>query len=593
MSSNFTIFSSAISALNVNSLGLSIAGQNIANVNTPGYSRQRINIAPAEAQTSGTLEVGRGALVKDVQRIYDNFAEARLADASSENGQADARAEQLNQVQELFNEIGQDGISKFMSDFFNSFNGVAADPTATAPRLDALSKAGTLVQRLHSLSQALKDNRTSIDTAISSRIDKINSIAAEITDINDKINLSGGETLVLRDQRALKVRELSEMMDVKSVETSNGEFQVYFGNGLQLLSGVSRATLSTEANTNDLGHFKVMLTVGSGSAVDVSDRVTGGSLKGYLTARDTDIPAYEAKLNEVAYELATQVNLLHTSGYDLGGVTARKFFATLTSVAASTDLATNLRTSTGTKLQIASGDVITIGGNLGGAFSTTLTVSATTTLADIATAVQTALRAAAGASGTETAAVQGDGTIRVTSGATAITGLTLSIPSKTTFNTAFTFTTPITAGGGTGSSAALGVAGSDSAGLIAISSDVDGLPQQIAAASSAATLPAGNSIALQLVAIKDSSINFSTGSTTIGTFYSNLLSRVGTDAGQAARDQSFSSSVLSQSEQQRERISGVSIEEEQLDLARFQAAFQAASKLVAVAAEILKLLVEL
>ncbi|EKD42164.1 MAG: hypothetical protein ACD_73C00294G0002 [uncultured bacterium] len=209
----------------------------------------------------------------------------------------------------------------------------------------------------------------------------------------------------------------------------------------------------------------------------------------------------------------------------------------------------------------------------------------------MASSLQTKIRAAG--DGTETVTVQADGSLRVTAGATAISGLTMSITGKATFNTAFTFPTPIAIAGTGDSDTLTAGASSHAASLISLDSAVDGTPDSIAASDSSADLPGGNAIAISLAGLQSDLLSFSSGTTTFAGFYGDLLANIGSDSRSAQNKSEFAQSVFQQAELQRERISGVSLEEEQLNLIKYQTAFQAASRLVSVAADILKTLVEL
>lgn len=595
MGGNFTVFQTAVTALGTNTKALSVVGQNIANVNTPGYSRQTAILASANPQNLGGVELGLGVNVSDIKRIYDSFIEKRVKDANSALGRNDVKSEKLKQVENIFNEVNGDGLAKFVNNFFGSWNEVANDPASTSARLNVLSSSQIMTDRFHTLANNLNDSRTLINGDVSNVVTKINSLVTEITSLNEKIQNAGNNSMVYEDQRTQKVKELAQYLDVQTVNTSDGVFQVYAADGIQLVNGNTGATLATRVDTSNDNLYDVTLQYGNGSAVDISDRIVTGRLRGLLDVRDTEIPDYLDTLNQFAYEVATRVNNLHSAGYDLNGTTGVNFFDSLSDNAAGTDLATNIRNSTGQILGISVGDVITISGSVGGTAMAgqTLTVTATTTLADIATALQTGLRTVADGTLTETAAVQADGSILVSADAThSITGLTLSISGKTNFNTAMTFTTPI-AGGATGSSGQTRVMNSRSAELIDLNAAVDGNPRALAAASSASELPSGNTKAMSIIGLQTSSFSLSTGTSTFAAFYGDLLAQIGSDSQASANIADFSKAVLNQAEIERETVSGVSLEEEQLDLVKYQAAFQAASRLVKVASDVLDALANL
>ncbi len=597
---NFTIFESAVSALGTASQALSVAGQNIANVNTPGYSRQRAVLNSTQPQVIGGIELGRGVEVRQIQRVFDAFAELRLRDAAGQQKETSITASSLNQLEEIFNETGRDGLSTYMTDFFNSFNDLSSDPESVTARQNVLNKAGIMIGQFQKLSESLRNSRDLIDQQIKGTVNQVNYLSAEIYDLNSRIQQSSGDALTLKDERNLRVKELSELIDVTAIENTDGNYQVYTAGGLLLISNKEYATLSTISDSSNDGLVDIRFTVGSGAPSNVTDRISKGALKGLLDVRDVYIPSYQASLDELAYQVVKEVNDLHTSGYDLDGNALNEFFddnAFATQAAITSDLATELKNGAGQHLRVRVGDVISFTGSVGGTAMSgqSLTVTSSTTLDDIENALQAALRSVADGTLTETAVIQADGSIQVTSDAThAITNLQLSISGNSLFNTAFTYSTPIAAGGATASSDTIEVVDlSDAASLISLDAAVDGLPRGIVAASDPLTLPGGNDIALSLAGLQNASITFSSGSTKIGGFYGDLLARVGSDSSSKNKSAEFASSILRQAESQRETISGVSIDDEQIDLIRFQAAFSAASRLVSVANELLQKLVTL
>lgn len=589
MGSNFTVFQSAVTALTANSQALSVTSQNISNINTPGYSRQTVSFESRQPQVIGTIELGLGVEVGKILRSVDSFAELRLQEAKTANGYQESVAENLQSLESIFNELNTAGLAQFMSDFFNSFQEVSADPENITSRLAVLGKAEVLTQHFHSLSDGLDNAKSYIDTSIEDSVTGINELLQQISDLSVSISAAeDGAGLVLRDQRELALKDLAHYIDISAIETSDGTFQVYSTNGVQLVNGSTHADLSTSVNIDNDNRLDVNITIGNSNPTNITDRITDGYLGGLLSVRDDNIKTYERKLDEMAFEMSRQMNTVHNTGYSLDSATGLDFFRdVLTNYADVSEPLTQLRNSAGNRLGIGIGDTVTLGGTIAPtAISGTFTVDANSTLQDLADYVQTRLRVAG--AGTETAAVQADGSILVTAGATAITSLTLSITGNSAFNTVFTYSTPI-AISGTGDSGAL-LTATGTAGTIDLSSDVDGIPSGIAGAGSAAELPGGNSNILDILALQTTSFSFSTGTTTFTSFYGDFLSNLGSDSSTSKHSLEFTGGVLQQAQLDRERSSGVSLEEEQINLVKFQAAFQAASQLINVASKLLEIL---
>lgn len=595
MGTNFTVFESAVSALAANNQALSITANNIANVNTPGYSRQQIVLASRAPQTAGSVELGLGVDLKSILRTVDRFAELRLQESETNKAEYDALVTNIQQIETAFNEVGRDGLSKSITDFFNAFHDVANDPDSTSARDTVVNQGNILIDRFASLTRSLADARRLIDGDVQNKVDRINALATEINQLNLQISTSdAASSLTLRDQRQIKVREISSMVNVTSVETSDGIFQLYIGQGFQLVNGERSATLGTMANTDNDGHLDITLRVGNGAPANITNRLVGGSLKGSVDARDTYISGYQDTMDQLAYSIATELNNVHAAGYDLDGNTLVEFFdesSFNTEAATGTDLATGLHDADGDHLRIAVGDVITFSGTVTGAIGGSLTVTGTTTVNDIATALQTAIQAAG--AGTETVTVRPDGSLRVTAGATAITNLQLSITGKANFNAAFDYASPI-ASAGTGDSSALTETVTDGASrLLVLSAAVTTNVRSIAASSTAAGLPGDNTNALAMANLQTQNIGFPGGDTPFINYYSGLLSQIGNDSSTFQSRFDFADAVYRQSEVQREKISGVSLEEEQLNIIRYQSAFQAAGRLVDLAKQVLDILVNI
>ncbi|MBX7147967.1 flagellar hook-associated protein FlgK [bacterium] len=590
MGSNFTVFQSAVTALTANSQALSVTSQNISNINTPGYSRQTVSFETRQPQTIGTIELGLGVQIGSILRSVDSFAELRLQEANSDNGYQKSVSENLQALEAIFNEINTAGLSQFMSDFFNAFHEVSSDPESIASRLGVLGKADVLSQHFHTLSEGLDNAKEFIDTSINDSVAAINDLLRQISDLSVSINSTNDEAgLVLKDQRGQKLQELAHYLDISSIETSDGTFQVYTANGIQMVNGSTYATVATAVNIDNENQLDVTIAIGNNSTpVDLTNKISNGYLSGLISVRDDSILSYQRQIDELAFELSRQVNLIHQGGYALDGTTNLDFFDdVLTNYADTNEKLTQLRNSSGDRLDIGIGDTISIGGTVGvTAISGTLNVDKFTTLGDLASYVQTRLRAAG--DGTETAVIQSDGSILVTAGASAITGLTFSISGNSAFNSVFTYPTPI-AIAGTGDSGGL-VTATGVAESIGVSSDVEGAPAKLAAAGSSSELPGGNSNALDLVALQSSNIDLSTGSTNFTSFYGNLLAQIGSETSSAKHSLEFTDGVLQQAQLDRERTSGVSLEEEQINLVKFQAAFQAASQLINVASKLLEIL---
>lgn len=461
-----SFFVSAVSALHVSNRGMSLAGNNIANVNTKGYSKQYLSLRPRDPQMLGGVEIGLGIDVGTIARIHDTFIENRLLDAHNTKSEYETLSNRMSQVESVFNEVGQEGLSGFMTSFFQGFNEVATDASSIAARQNVLGRAEVMTDRFHTMDTNITQFRTDLNESIKSVLDKANSLIGEISTLTSKIkNFPAENVLVFNDERQAKLRELAEIIDIQSVETSDGDFQVY-SSGFPLVVGVTGGTFSVEADGANAGLWKIKYTIGNSTPTDVSDQITGGSIGKMMELRDTTLPGYRDRLDELAYRVSTSINTIHQTGFNLAGQNNLLFFTNLAAIAGS-------------------------------------------------------------------------------------------------------------------------------ARLISLHADVEGNPSGIAASSVAADIPSGNGTAKQLAGLQDANIVFTSGNTTALNYYSTLLSDIGIETGSAGTQSDFYKNVFVQTETERERASGVSIEEEEMDLVKFRAAYQAAARLISIGTEMLNILVNL
>src|SRR5579871_924623 len=299
-----------VTGLNAAQLGLSVAGHNIANVNTPGYSRQSIVQVEQPGQYTGSGFIGRGTSVETVARAYSQFAVAQARDLQSQVSQSSTLAQQLSQITgTLGNETS--GIGQALSQFFAGLQTLASTPSDPAVRATVLSDANALVQNMQSVGQQLTQQRADINTSIQSTVSDVNSYASQIADLNNRIasaTFSGQAPNDLLDQRDALVQKLAQDVQVSVTTSSDGSVNVFMGSGQSLVVGGSSFAVTTVASSRTPTDLQLAVLNSTGSTVPISDNTVGGGVLGaLLSSRDGTLTDTQNALGRIATVLATQV----------------------------------------------------------------------------------------------------------------------------------------------------------------------------------------------------------------------------------------------------------------------------------------------
>ncbi len=310
-----------ITALLANQRALTTTSQNIANVNTPGYSRQRVEFATHPPQFVGVGFLGNGVQITDITRVYDQFQYDQIRSSTTAFNQQDTLFRFSSQVDNLL--ANQDsGLQPVLNGMFSGIQDLANNPASIASRDVMLSSANDLTARLQILYDRLTGIHNSVSAEVTSAVNEVNSLAKGIADLNNTIvttsGNSSGEANDLLDQRDELISRLSSLVAVDTVEQSDGTVNVYIGNGQALVSGIDHQTLTTMRDEYDPSRLNVGFSFG-GSTVDISKQLTGGKLGGLLQFRSQVLDSSFNQLGRVAVGLTTTMNNQHQLGIDLNG----------------------------------------------------------------------------------------------------------------------------------------------------------------------------------------------------------------------------------------------------------------------------------
>ncbi|HET8871954.1 MAG TPA: flagellar hook-associated protein FlgK, partial [Aquabacterium sp.] len=288
-----SIFSISTRAMLANTSLLQTLSHNISNANTPGYSRQSVELATEGGQFSGAGFFGRGVRVQTVSRANDPFltreANTNLAASSSDQ----TRLDKLQQLEKIF-QTGESGIGYAASQVLNSFVDVANQPQDLSARQVVLARAQDLVSRVQTAGNQLSTIQAGVMADMKTTVAQINDYAKQIADINQKIAIaqgSGQSPNDLLDTRDELIKQLNTKVQVSTVSADDGTMSVFMGGGQRLVLGNLAEKLNVDVDDFDATKGRLSVVTPSGNVRLDQAAITGGSLKGLFQAQDSDIPA--------------------------------------------------------------------------------------------------------------------------------------------------------------------------------------------------------------------------------------------------------------------------------------------------------------
>jgi flagellar hook-associated protein 1 FlgK len=320
---------SAVKALRAHQLAVDVASHNIANAQSPGFSRQRVLLRPDGLNASDRNshdsilgKSGNGVTASEVTRVRDIFLDFQARQTSSSSTQYDAFSTALGRVELTFNEPGEDGIAGLMGKFFNAWHDVVNDPESPAARVALVHATTTLTSNLQRAANDLTTLRADVNQDVISLQEQINSRSEEIANLNQQIvqvEATGDKANDLRDRRDLLLDQLSALGQVTYSENSDHSVSVYLGNH----ELVSQSQFQTVQAVTDPANPAMEILVFKGDQTNVTSNT--GKLRGLYDARDIAIPGVLAKLDTLATNLIASVNALHAAGFGLDGTTGQTF----------------------------------------------------------------------------------------------------------------------------------------------------------------------------------------------------------------------------------------------------------------------------
>ncbi len=300
-------------ALLSHQLVLQTIGHNIANVDTPGYTRQRVRISPSSPEISPLGSIGTGIQVDDIRHVRDLFLGQQYREANKSFGRWSYKQKTLSQIEMLVNEPQDSSLNDLLNQFWDAWSDLSTNSDSSNHRRMILSKADQLINAFHQLARQLSSLRDAIDRDLAGMTEEVNRLTTGIGALNHQIKtaeLDGNLANDLRDERDRLTDELSAIIDVRTVDKDNGATIVYMG-AMVIVDGSDSFEIGADV-VND-GGISTHHLVWKGTGVRLKN--LSGELAGLTESRDITIPGYIEELNDLARTLVQQVNAIHESGY--------------------------------------------------------------------------------------------------------------------------------------------------------------------------------------------------------------------------------------------------------------------------------------
>ncbi len=354
------LLSTGISGLLTTQRALAVTSQNIANVNTEGYSRQRVELSSRAPQALGEGFVGRGVYVANIERVYDEFITQQIRTNTAGFNQAQQFYSLASQVDNLLADP-QAGLLPTLGGFFDAVQAVANDPTSSAARQVLLSDSRSLQDRFQFLNQRLDSLQESVNAGLRNTVVEVNSITDAIASVNRDINIAlstaSGQPNDLLDQRDALISKLSEYVAVTTVPQGDGSLNVFIGNGQAVVAGTESRPLSVQANAFDPERMEVAYNAAANPVI-ISDQLSGGRIGGLVEFRSQVLEPAQNALGLIAVGLTSMVNAQHRMGMDLNGNLGGDFFVPIDTATAppTADIFPNRNNSGDAQLSVSFAD---------------------------------------------------------------------------------------------------------------------------------------------------------------------------------------------------------------------------------------------
>ncbi len=583
------LLSTAKDALLAQQLALDVVSHNIANVNTPGYSRQTAELTARQPAPYAGMMLGRGVEVEEVSRNADAFIEKRLQQRKTDLSSLKEQEVYMSALEAIFNESSDRSLATTLTEFWNAWHDLANNPSGASERGIVYEKGQMLCEALNGVHGDLEQLSSQLNLSLQAGVTKVNDLTDKIADLNQQI-LSGrinGNPNDLLDKRNQLITELSQYMDIRYYENEDGSLTVTTGKGYVLVTGADSYSLSYDDG-------KIRWESSGAVNTDITSTITGGKMGGWLDMRDVTIPQFKADLNELAKNIIWEVNKIHTQGvgtetFPAGqSITGTYGAPTLSGL----DFGDKINYSGAFKLWIGDAD----GQNLQQVDVDLSGLNGASSISDLATRINNRI-SAAGLTGVSASVADNKLVISADSNHSfAFSEDTSNILAALGINTFFAGSSP---------------ADEDYAKLIRVNPLIDQNKALIAAGKidpdTGQIAQGDNSNALDMTDLpyaelsmnrhhysrETASASSEPVTTTLDDYLHALEGSVGIASQGVTRSREYTEVIVNQLEQTRDNISAVSIDEEMTNIIKYQHAYAAAAKLISTGDEMFQTLLDI
>lgn len=312
---------------------IEVTGQNVANVNNPDFNRQTAVLQAQFPVNEGNMFIGTGVTVAAVKRNFDQFLYNQQLTAGFNLNNYQARETIMARVDTVMNETTGSGISNAMSNFFQSYNNLAINPSGATERNDVVEKAKSLSAKISFVSGQVQQTRRDTDLKITGAVPLVNNLTSQIATLNKTIHeteANGAVANDYRDRREGLIKQVASYMDIGYTEANTGEVSVYMKTGRPLVTGQNNFTLSTTQNPSDPATSSVFWADSAGNKVNITGDISAGQMGAWTTLRDQDLVKVQNQLDTLSASIIRDVNRIHSGSFGLDASTGNNFFNGLT-----------------------------------------------------------------------------------------------------------------------------------------------------------------------------------------------------------------------------------------------------------------------
>ena len=316
-------------ALEATQGALDATSNNIANANTPGYTREVAQFSENAESVSGSNVSGGGVTLDGLQSVRDELLNLQIQQQTSLQSSADAQSSTLQQIQSYFSTTSGDDIASALSAFSTSLSQLSASPTSSAAQQGVLSSGQNLANAFKSTESGLASAQSDADGQVTQTVAQINTLTSQIAQLNGQLSqltAAGQNGGTIQDQRDELVQQLSTLTGVSVTQSTDGE-TITTGNGTPLVMGNQSFALQTTTGTDGMQH------VLDSNGTDITKSLQGGQLGGAIQVRDQVISGFMTQLNALASQFATSFNSAQAKGFDSNGNPGQNFFSVPTNSA--------------------------------------------------------------------------------------------------------------------------------------------------------------------------------------------------------------------------------------------------------------------